>query len=47
MLANNVDPNQKPHYMMSDLGLHCLPMTLLPVSRKEWVKDLSAIFQPF
>ena len=28
-LANNVDPDQTPHDMASDLGLHCLPMTLL------------------
>ena len=27
-----------PHYVASDLGLHCLPMTLLRVSRQEWVK---------
>ena len=26
--ANNVDPDQMPHYVASDLGLHCLPMTL-------------------
>ena len=32
MLANTVDPNQMPHYVASDLGLHCLPMTLLRVS---------------
>ena len=25
LLANNVDPNQMPHYVASDLGLHCLP----------------------
>ena len=32
MLANNVDPGQMPHYGASDLGLHCLLMTLLRVS---------------
>ena len=32
-LANNVDANQMPYYVASDLGLHCLPMTLLRVSR--------------
>ena len=26
------------HYVASDLGLHCLPMTLLQVSRQKWVK---------
>ena len=25
LLANNVGPDQKPHDMASDLGLHCLP----------------------
>ena len=35
-IANNVDPHQMPHYVASDLGLHCLPMTLLRVSREEW-----------
>ena len=29
LLANNVDPDQMPHHVASDLGLHCLPMTLL------------------
>ena len=33
MIANNVDPDQIPHYVASDLGLHCLSMTLLQVSR--------------
>ena len=33
LLANNVDPDQMPHYVASDLGLHCLPMTLLRVFR--------------
>ena len=26
-------PGQTPHNVASDLGLHCLPMTLLRVSR--------------
>ena len=25
--ANNVDPDQMPHYVVFDLGLHCLHMT--------------------
>ena len=33
LLANNVEPDQMPHYVACDLGLHCLPMTLLRVSR--------------
>ena len=31
------------HYVVSDLGLHCLPMTLLWVSRKEGVKYVHLI----
>ena len=27
-----------PLYVASDLGLHCVPVALLRVSRKEWVK---------
>ena len=27
MLSNIVDPDQTPHDVASDLGLHCLPMT--------------------
>ena len=38
LLANNVNPDQTPHYVAPDLGLHRLPMTLLWVSRQEWVK---------
>ena len=37
MSANNVDPDQMPHYVASDLGLHCLPLILLQDSRLEWV----------
>ena len=29
LLANDVDPDQMQHNVASDLGLHCLPMTLL------------------
>ena len=32
MIANYVDPDQMPHYVASDLGLYCLPVTLLQVS---------------
>ena len=28
LLANNVDPDQMPHYVASDLGLHCLPICI-------------------
>ena len=43
LLANTVDPDQMPHDVASDLGLHCLPMTLLRVSWQEWVKDILQI----
>ena len=33
LLAIIEDPDQKPHAVSSDLGLHCLPLTLLRVSR--------------
>ena len=35
--ANSVDPDQTPH-STSDLGLHCLPMSLLWDARLIWVK---------
>ena len=37
-VSNSVDPDQMPHYVASDLGLHCLPMTCFQVSQQEWVK---------
>ena len=37
LLSNNVDPDQTPHNVASDLGLHCLPMTLLRVSGKNGI----------
>ena len=38
LFANSGDPDQTPHSAASDLGLHCLPFTLLGVSRLQWVK---------
>ena len=32
LFANSGNPNQMPHSAASDLGLHCLPVTLLRVS---------------
>ena len=29
LFANSGDPDQMPHTVASDLGLHCLPITLL------------------
>ena len=33
LLANNEDPDQMQHYVPSNLGLHCLYMTILRVFR--------------
>ena len=40
LVAKNVGPDQTPHYVASDLGLLCLPWTLLQGSRSDWVKIL-------
>ena len=37
--ANSVDPDQMPHSVAPDLGLHCLPMSLLWDARLKWVKN--------
>ena len=42
MLANSVDTDQMPHYVASDLGLHCLPMTLLQDPGLQWVNHMDA-----
>ena len=36
--ANSVDPDQTPHSAASDLGLHCLPISLLWDGRYKRVK---------
>ena len=36
--ANSGDPVQRLSYAASDQGLHCLPNTLLGVSRLQWDK---------
>ena len=33
LFAKSGDPDQMPHSAASDLGLHCLPITILGVSR--------------
>ena len=38
--ANNVDPDQTPCYTVSDLGLYCLPMSLLWDNRQKLVKHM-------
>ena len=42
LFANSGDPDQMPHFAASDLGLHCLPISLLWVSGLKWVKLFSA-----
>ena len=42
ILANSKDPDQMLHSAASDLGLHCLPITLLGVSRLQSVKFRSS-----
>ena len=37
LFANSGDPDQTPRSVASDLGLHCLPVTPLGVSRLQWV----------
>ena len=37
LFANSGDADQMPHSAASDLGLHYLPVTLLRVSRLQWV----------
>ena len=40
LFANSEDPDQTLHSAASDLGLHCLPVTLLGVSPLQWVNHL-------
>ena len=41
LFANSGELDQMPHAEASDLGLHCLSITLLGVSRLQWVKPKS------
>ena len=40
VFANSEDPNQTPRSAASDLGLHSFPVTLLGVSRLQWVRKV-------
>ena len=40
-LCKQCRPDQMPHSVASDLGLHCLPMSPLRDARLKWVKFLS------
>ena len=42
--ADSGDPDQMPHSAASDLGLHCLPITLLGVSSLQWVSIAIVIY---
>ena len=37
--ANSEEPDQTPRSTASDLGLPCLPMSLLSDTKHEWVKQ--------
>ena len=37
LFASSGDPDQTPRSAATDLGLHCLPVTHLRVSRLQWV----------
>ena len=37
--ANSIGPDQTPQSAASDLGLHCLPVSLLWDARLKWVKN--------
>ena len=41
--ANSVDPDQTPRSAASDLGLHCLPLSLLWDARLKWVKEMTRV----
>ena len=40
LFANSEDLDQTPHSAVSDLGLHCLPITCLGVSGLQWANLL-------
>ena len=41
LFANSGDPDQTSYSAVSDLGLHCLPITQLGVSSLQWDKYVS------
>ena len=41
LFANSGDPDHTPRSAASDLGLHCLPITRLGVSRLQWLNTTS------
>ena len=47
LFANSGDPDQMLQKAASDLGLHCLPVTLLGVSSLQWVNCSLIVFIQF
>ena len=43
LFVNPGDTDQMPHSVASGLGLHCLPVALLGVSRQKWAKYLDTL----
>ena len=41
LLANSEDPDQTPRSAVSDLGLHCLPLSQKWNARLIWVNEFS------
>ena len=41
--ANCVDPDQMPYSAASDLGLHCLPMSLFGDAWHKWINVLETL----
>ena len=39
LFVNSGDPDQTSHSAVSDLGLHCLPVTIFGVSRLQCVNN--------
>ena len=39
MQANSGNPDQTPHSVASDLGLHCLPMSHKKDARHTWINN--------
>ena len=43
---NSLEPDQIPCSVASDLGLHCLPVSLLWDAGHKWVKCLNKVNKP-
>ena len=47
LFANSGDPDQTPRSAASDLGLHCLSITLIGVSRLQWVSLIKSSYTKY